>query len=167
MLDIDELEELLDTIREKIMVANRTGELEDILRKLGLTDFIKGNSVYDTYKDGKIVVIGGNEIKKNDLLGVIKSLGIDKNRFEFCLDYDLSQNYNYKKLRYSPNYRAVLFGPIPHSSKGKNKSSNAIAEMENNEGYPRVFRLGKDDELKITKTNFKYALETLISEDYI
>lgn len=46
-------------------------------------------------------------------------------------------------------------------------SGSIIAEMEKNPAYPRVFRLENNQELKITKTNFKKALEDLIEEQYI
>ena len=55
---------------------------------------------------------------------------------------------------------------MPHSTAGKGDSSSAIAEMETRDGYPRVVRLGAN-ELKISKTSFKNALQELINSDYI
>ena len=55
------------------------------------------------------------------------------------------------------NYRVVLFGPIPHSTSGKNDSSSVIAEMTSKEGYPRVEILSGSNELKITKSGFRKA----------
>ena len=159
MLNSYELEEVIDSITQKIILANRIGTLENLLQQWGFDSLLKNDSVYETNKDGKIVVIGQPEVKINVLEGIIKSLNLDKNRFEFCLDYNDSKTFNYKKMQYSPNYRVVMFGPVPHSSVGKRDSSSVIAEMKNREGYPRVVVLNDGNELKITKTNFKIALE--------
>lgn len=167
MLNSYELEEVIDSITQKIILANRTGTLENLLQQWGFDSLLKNDSVYETNKDGKIVVIGQPEVKINVLEGIIKSLNLDKNRFEFCLDYNDSKTFNYKKMQYSPIYRVVMFGPVPHSSVGKRDSSSVIAEMKNREGYPRVVVLNDGNELKITKTNFKIALENLIKDNYI
>ena len=166
MLNHLEMENIIEKVTGMLFLANRTGKLNDLLRKLGLTEFLK-ESVYETQKDGKIVVIGQSEVNVNKLQGVIKSLGLDKERFEFCLEYDATKTYNYKKLQYSPKYRVVLFGPVPHSSTGKNESGSVIAEMTSKEGYPRVVLLNYNNELKIVKSGFKKALEMLLSEEYI
>lgn len=167
MLNSYELEEVIDSITQRIILANRIGTLENLLQQWGFDSLLKNDSVYETNKDGKIVVIGQTEVKINVLEGIIKSLNLDKNRFEFCLDYNDSKTFNYKKMQYSPNYRVVMFGPVPHSSVGKRDSSSVIAEMKNKEGYPKVITLNDGNELKITKTNFRMALENLIKEDYI
>lgn len=166
MLNHLEMENIIEKVTGMLFLANRTGKLNDLLIKLGLTEFLK-ESVYETQKDGKIVVIGQSEVNVNKLQGVIKSLGLDKERFEFCLEYDATKTYNYKKLQYSPKYRVVLFGPVPHSSTGKNESSSVIAEMTSKEGYPRVVLLNYNNELKITKSGFRKALEMLLNEEYI
>ncbi len=167
MLNSYELEEVIDSITQKIILANRIGTLENLLQQWGFDSLLRNDSVYETNKDGKIVVIGQAEVKINVLEGIIKSLHLDKSRFEFCLDYNDSKTFNYKKLQYSPNYRVVMFGPVPHSSVGKRDSSSVIAEMKNREGYPKVITLNDGNELKITKTNFRMALENLIKENYI
>lgn len=167
MLNSYELEEVIDVITQKIILANRLGTLKNLLQQWGFDNLLNSDSVYETNKDGKIVVIGQTEVKLNILEGIIKSLHLDKNRFEFCLDYNDSKTFNYKKLQYAPNYRVVMVGPIPHSSVGKNNSSSVIAEMKNKEGYPRVEILNDSNELKITKSSFRSTLEKLIKENYI
>lgn len=167
MLDYDELEEIIDTITEKIILANRTGTLDALLKQWGFTNLLNSDYTYETDPKGKIVVIGGTEVKENVLLGIAKSFGLDKSRFEFCLDYDRAKTYNYEKMRYNPNYRVVMFGPVPHSSTGKNNSGSVISEMQNNEGYPRVLVLNGSNSVKISKTNFKEGLQKLIEEKYI
>lgn len=167
MLNYEELEEVIEKVTAKITLANRSDELEDLLIRWGFDDLVCKSPTYETDKEGKIVVVGASEVKENVLYGIIKSLGIDKNRFEFCLDYDRAKTFRYSKLRYNPNYRVVIFGPVPHSSTGKNDSSSVIAEMKNHEGYPRVEVLSGNNTVKITKSNFKDTLDKLIKENYI
>ena len=167
MLDIDKLEELLEKIRVKVLQANAFGELEDLLKQWGFEEFLQPDSVYETDKKGKIVVIGDSAVKESKLLGVIKELGLNPDRFEFCLDYNKAETYSYNKFKYNPNYRVVVFGPVPHSSTGKHYSSSVIAEMQSHEGYPRVEVLNANNAVKITKSNFKDMLENLISTNYI
>ena len=167
MLNYEELEEVIEKITAKVTLANRSGELEELLISWGFGELISKTSTYETDRDGKIVVIGASEVKENVLNGIIKSLGLDKGRFEFCLDYDKAKTFQYSKLRYNPNYRVVMFGPVPHSSTGKNDSSSVIAEMKNREGYPRVEVLSGNNAVKITKSNFKDTLNKLVAENYI
>ncbi len=167
MLDYEELEEIIEKITAKITYANRTEDLEELLSGWGVSELLPQMTAYDTMKNGKIVVVGASEVKENVLNGIIKSLGLEKSRFEFCLDYEKAKTFPYKKLRYNPNYRVIIFGPVPHSSTGKNDSSSVIAEMKNHEGYPRVEVLSGNHAVKITKSNFKESLTELIMENYI
>lgn len=171
MLDTERLEDIIDAITKKIYLANRTGELESLLADWGLQELINNvvlssDDFYDTHKNGTIVVIGSSQAKEHDLLGIVKSLGLDKDRFEFCLEYKEIVSYPFSKLQYNPNYRLVIVGAMPHSTAGKGYSSSAIADMEKGNGYPKVIRLGSN-ELKITKTNFKKALQEQQAIDYI
>ncbi len=167
MLSFEELEDIIEQITAKVTLANRSGNLDELLSAWGLDELIQKTSAYDTEKNGKIVVIGETEVKENILLGIAKDLGLDKTRFEFCLDYGKAKTFQYSKLRYDTKYRLVMFGPVPHSSTGKNDSSSVIAEMKNHEGYPRVEVLNSNNAVKITKSNFRRALEKLILDNYI
>ncbi len=166
-LEISIMEEIPNKITEILLRLNLSGKLEDLLELLGMKHLLGPSEKLDTYKAGKIVVVGGTEVKEKDLIGVVKSLKLDKSRFEFCLEYDETKRFDYKKMQYQPGYRVILCGPIPHSCEGKGDSGSIIAEMEKSTAYPRVFRLENNQELKITKTNFKKALEDLIEEQYI
>lgn len=141
--EIDELEcsimeELPNKITEILLRVNRSGNLDKLIDLLGMHHLLEPSKNFDTFKLGKIVVVGGTEVKEKDLIGVAKSLEIDKERFEFCLEYDDAKRYDYKKIQYQPGYRAILFGPVPHSCVGKGDSGSIIAEMERSPGYPRV-----------------------------
>ena len=167
MFSVEELEELIDEIAKRITIANRTGTLAQVLDALGMHDLIEPQIV-DGDKKGKIVVLGASDVDEKFLLITAGKLGIDKKRFEFCLEYDDLQKYNYRKLQYSDNYRVVLVGPMPHSAHEKGDSGSIIAEMESRQDmYPRIIRVGKGPELKITKSGFKETLSHLISEGYI
>ena len=151
MLNYEELDEIIEEVTSRITLANRTGSLEILLKQWGLEKFLPSSSIYETDKNGKIVVIGASEVKENILNGIIKSCGLNQERFEFCLDYTKAKTYTYKKLQYNPNYRIVIFGAV----------------MKSHEGYPRVEVLSSNSEVKITKSNFKELLNRLIDEDFI
>ncbi|CAI3448397.1 hypothetical protein CIRMBP1229_01872 [Enterococcus cecorum] len=171
LLSTAELSDLTDEITERLPLIlsnlNRTGGLNEWLAMGGMSDLVQGDKDLNSYPNGKIVVIGGTDIKEKVFLGVAKELGLSRDRFEFCLDYKKIQKYEFNKLQYNSNYRVVLFGPAPHSSQGKGKSSSVITEMEKSQGYPRAIRLQSSNELKISKTNFREALKQLIEEKYI
>ena len=95
-----------------------------------MEDLLKQEQDFYSYKEGKIVVVGGTDVKEEVLLSIAKNLGIDKSRFEFCLDYKQIQKFDFRRMQYAPQYRIVLFGPTPHSGHGKGDSGSIIAELE-------------------------------------
>ena len=160
ILGIEEIEELLDEIRVRVLIANQRDTLDQLLESMGMHDLIEPQS-QPGEKDGK-------SVDENHLLMTAGKLGIDKNRFEFCLDYESMQKYNFRKLQYTNKYSLILVGPMPHSSTGKAYSGSAIAEMESHpDMYPRVIRMIAGSELKITKSGFKEVLEKVLREAYI
>lgn len=166
-LEGDILRELPDRITEILTRTNRCGDLQTLLKILNMEDLLEPETFYDTYREGKIVVVGQSEVKEDILLSIVKQLGLNKDRFEFCLDYYAAQKYDFKKMQYVPKYRLILFGPIPHSGIAKKDSSSIISSIEKKPGYPRVERLMSGGELKITKVNFKEKLSNLMQEGYI
>ena len=167
VLGIEEIEELLDEIRIRILRANREDTLDHLLASMGMYDLMEVQSLSGN-KNGKIVVLGASDVDEAHLLITAGKLGIDKSRFEFCLDYESIQKYNFRKLQYSEKYRLILVGPMPHSSAGKADSGSAIAEMEKHpEMYPRIIRMSAGSALKITKSGFKEVLESMLQENYI
>lgn len=168
MVDLidDIVKEFPVKITEAVTRANRSGELATLLKLLCMEDLLQVSRI-DSYKEGKIVVVGGSEVTEKVLLGIAKDLGLNKDRFEFCLDYETVKKYNFHKMQYAPQYRVIMFGPIPHSGEDKGSSSSIITEIENNGAYPRSERLISGGILKITKTNFREKLESLLDEGYI
>lgn len=110
---------------------------------------------------GKIFVCGASSIVENDLRGVVKSCGMNPQRFEFCFDY---QNLDKRlaELQYNPDYVLIMAGPMPHSGSIKGKCGSMIAALESMEGYPKVVRLEANGKLKITKSNFRTKLQEQI-----
>ncbi len=161
---LEELDDIFDEIRKKIILANRMDELDSLLIKWGITEEEPVET--DRFKYGKIAVIGGSEVSESVLVGIGKTLGISKSRFEFC-DYEGSQKFNYRKMLDNLEYSAVLFGAVPHSAKDKGDSSSIIVEIETRAGYPPVKRLISGNELKITKSNFRNALQEFLAMDTI
>lgn len=85
-LSIEELSELEDEILERfpneitgiLSKLNRSGQLEDFLNLIGMDDLIESEEDFYSYKDGKIVVVGGTEIKEEVLLSIANNLGIER-----------------------------------------------------------------------------------------
>lgn len=170
MLGPKELSELEDNLKreldsrwtEILSLLNRSGQLEHFLDLIGLSGLLCANTGYKPYPTGKIVVIGGTQVKENVLLAIGQSLGIRKDRFELYLDYDAAKTFNFKKMQYAPTYSLILVGPMPHSGAGKGDFGSVISSIEQQSGYPPVVRLGSAG-LKITKSNFRSTLEELLS----
>ena len=174
MLGIDELyeisaivqEALNDRLDEILSKLNRTGQLEEFLSLIGMSELIGTIKKTSHNKEGIIIVVGKSDVPKEKLAGVAKSLGFGKDRFEFNLDYEDGKTYNFKKAQYSDAYSAILVGEMPHSGKAKEDYSSTIAALEGSEGYPPVVRVGMKN-LKITKASFRESLEYLLNEGIV
>lgn len=169
--------QLLDVIAEasyrlhkEIIKAHRENRLDEFLCLLNMEDLIltkTNTTLFESDRDGKIIIFGDSRIKESEIYGCAKQMGIRKDRIEMCLNYNQVKNYEFKKLEYNSRYRLILFGPIPHSGKGKEDGSSIITQIESAEGYPKVIRLTDAHHLKITKTNFKAALQAEIDSGYL
>ncbi len=174
MLDAEQLLELEEELKvefndrmtEVLARLNRSGQLEELLTLLGMSDLLHPRPAFESYKNGKIVVIGESEVKEKVLLAIGENLGLNKDRFEFCLNYEKAKTYNYKKLQWAPTYSLILVGPMPHSGTGKGRYSSTIDALEREEGFPHVERLGTSS-LKITKTCFRSKLQEMLLEKRI
>lgn len=174
MLSIEELLELEDAIRENLIERleeiltkmNRTGQLEEFVRLIGMGELLGEVGAATEKRKGKIIVIGQSEVPKEKLASVANNLGIDKERFEFYLNFNDAKYFNFRKTQWSDSYSAILVGEMPHSGKAKGEYSSIISAIESQEGYPPVVRVGTKG-LKITKASFKYTLEYLIKEQKI
>ena len=138
---------------------NRAGELEDALEKWGLSDLLYSDTGFRPDKKGKILIVGDSQVKKELLIPVAKDLGIDKSRLEFVLSYAEAKKYNMSRIQYNRDYCLILFGPVPHSGVSKGDFSSEITAVMSTPGYPPMKKLVANEQLKITKNNFKQALE--------
>ncbi len=169
LLDLQEeiLERLPECITAVLVTLNTNGRLEELLRLMGMDDLVDGVEQLETWPEGKIVVFGDAQARPKDLYGVAKSLGIAKERIEF-VSHDEAIRYDYRMLEYNHAVVAVMFGAIPHSTRGTGTGSSVIARMEKQRDvYPPVIRLSANGTLKITKSNFRENLERLIEQGFM
>ena len=172
MLNADQLDMLSERVMQKLCIANRNGNLKQILETLGWQDILNEvlpcHNYFYSSPTGTIVVLGGSEVKEKHLRGVCKELGFtDKDRFEFHLDYDSLQKFRYQDLQWNDSYRAILVGPSPHKTSGTGEYASLISALEHEQGFPKLIKLTTGQELKITKSNFKAALEELLYTGYL
>ncbi|HOI25294.1 MAG TPA: hypothetical protein PK581_06845 [Caldisericia bacterium] len=167
---------LLDIIAEashrlhlELRRTYETGGLQEYLCGIGMSDLypIDEITLYETNPDGLILVFGDSSIKGCEIMGVMKDLGISKDRIELHLSYEEIKSFQFKKIQYNPKYRLILFGPVPHSGEGKQEKSSIISQLESDDGYPKIIRLTDGHGLKITKTNLRATLEEEIRSGYL
>lgn len=179
MLNNEQFEYIVSKIKELVSIADRTGELPELLRRLNIRlpeenkTECKVSDEYLSNPNGKVLIIGNYACKVNHLIGMIKELcGIDQreiiSRFEFVNGYEELKRFNFNRLN-KLDYAAILGGPIPHSTKGKGEDSSIIVNLEKNEtgNYPPFYRLipkSLEQNLKITKDNVREVLSKLIEE---
>ena len=139
--------------------ANRTGELENLLEDLGMSDLLCSSDEPSPLKVGKIIVLGASRVPVDKLCIIARKEGFDPNRFEFRTEYRRLQHFDFGKIRGSMGYVAIFAGPMPHSTPCAAEASSFIARVEHNPSdYPQVFKLGIQNELKITNNSFRKAL---------
>lgn len=157
--------EAISRITNKFMMVQSDEQLCMLLEDYGLGDLIPSTLPYffDTQRNGNIIMFGDSNIKRNVIDGILKSLGIDKKRFEH-IPYEEVTNYDFKQLEYNNNYRLILVGPMPHSAKGMGDNNSVIEYLKNNKHIAKVVEL---DNLKITKTSFKEAIQKEIESGYL
>lgn len=154
---------------QQMRIAHRQNRLESFLEAMEMADLFPKHSseLFESNRNGKILIVGDSQINVNQLLGCFKQFGIPKERVEAILDYEKVSTYNFQHLQYNPNYRLILFGATPHSGKSMGDNSSIITHLENSDGYPKVVRLADDHGLKITKTGLKTALKLEIDIGYL
>lgn len=168
---------LLDIIAEAsfrlhtmIKAANREDRLEQLLIDIGMSDLApisQSTELYETDPNGKILIAGGTKLKVREIFGLLKVHGIDKERIELVLEYNILKSYDFRKIQYNSNYRLLIFGPTPHSGVSKEDGSSIISSIESLDGYPKVIRLTDAHGLKITKSNLKNCIKNEIDSGYL
>lgn len=160
-------DKVLSTIKLEKMDYNIIGELDLYLKHINMYDRMFEDRKLDIRDPllGKIAVIGQSEVRQNHLLGIGKNIGFDEKQFEFCPKYNDINKYNFNKLK-NEKYSFVLVGPMPHKLKSGNRYSSMIERLKIEENFPEVIELENEIELKISKSNFRQALESILDEYY-
>lgn len=147
---------------EALTRANRTGELEDLLATLGMSDLLGRGEDPSPLETGKIIVLDASQVPVDKLRSTARKEGFDSDRFEFKTEYKQLKHFDFGKIRGSMGYAAIFAGPMPHSTPGTAEASSFIARVENNPNdYPQLFKLSTKIELKITNNSFRNALREL------
>lgn len=140
--------------------ANRMGDLDALLEGLGMSDLLRNDREPSPLKTGKIIVLGASQVPVDRLRKTASACGFDPDQFEFHTDYERLKHFDFGKIRGSMGYAAIFVGPMPHKTPGAAEASSFIARVENNQDdYPKLFKLGKPGELKITKNSFKDGIK--------
>lgn len=157
-------------LHSEMKQAYKEGDLAIYLSSIGMNDLYPSEekeNLYETNPEGRVLIVGESKISKTVIHGCLKEFGIPKERIETVLDYREVKNASFKNLQYNPNYRLILFGPTPHSGRGKKDQSSIITQIENDDGYPKVVRIGDAHGLKITRTSLKRAIEKEVKSGYL
>ena len=163
----ESLEKILkDELLKILSMLNRKEQLAEFLELIGHQELLPGKQVFQATKQGKIIEVGYSDVKQKHLEGVVKALDLDKDRFEFYLDYDDGITHTVKSWQWNYKISAILVGPMPHSGEAKGNYGSIISALEQEDGYPPVVRLGKN-ELSISKSNFKESLMDLLETNII
>ncbi len=128
--------------------------IDDIARgsENGITS---GHDLLDGNK--KILVIGQPAVGTDKLLGIVRTLGYEKNDFVFWDDYDKIKSYAERMA--GGAFTSIIAGPMPHKVGGLGDYSSLIEKMKQ-PGYPYLVESRSEGgELKITKTSFRKAIE--------
>ena len=156
IFDVDELQEIIDKFIEKVTIANRTGNISEILAKF---DIDCEQYAYCEYKIAKILVIGYSEVNIVDLKRVIKKHKLSEDRFEFVIDDASIKSYPMNSLKNNYKYSDIFIGPIPHKTTGMGANSSIIAEIKKHQDeYPKLTELRDANVLKISKCSFSKAI---------
>jgi hypothetical protein len=116
-----------------------------------------GHDLLDGNK--KILVIGQPVVSTDKLLGIVKTYGYEKNDFVFWDDYDKIKSYAERMA--GGAFTSIIAGPMPHKVGGLGDYSSLIEKMKQ-PGYPYLVEARSEGgELKITKTSFRKAIESI------
>lgn len=164
-LKIDVASSVSSVIMKKILETNSALELRNYLRSLQLEDLMP--DIDNFIPNGDVYILGDLKIKEHIVFQIFKDLNIDTNRIKIVKGYTELKNYNFKRFQHDTSTRLIFVGPLPHSTKGKEDYSSIITMMEQEEGFPKIVRLGNDGILKISKTNLKNAIIEEIDSGYL
>lgn len=153
----------IENITPLVMRLNRVGELDEFLRLINY----ETNSQSGKNQPNKILIVGRSEIKNDDVQQIIRELHLDPNQIEIIREFDKLKSTDLGFLKNSSKYKLVLVGPMPHSTKTKDKYNSAIVRLQSEPGFPKAMPLIINGNYKITKTNIKQAIGSAIESGLI
>lgn len=156
----------LDNLFSVMLLANRSGTLDSMLKSIGQEDLLSDLGLVVSKRVKRVVVIGESAVKEKRLRSFAgeycpESEGYE---FEFKLTYNVKA-FDFRKMQNNDSYYAVLAGPMPHSTSDKGDYSSVMARMENEpRQWPHLIRMTDGaGTLKITNNSFKDALQKLLA----
>jgi hypothetical protein len=112
----------------------------------------------------KVLVLGAIQVKKKDIFGILKRLGVEKRNIHF-VGYDEAKTLKIDSWQYNCPYDGILIGPVPHSSSGTGSYSSLVERLKNEEGFPPTMEARTDaGGLKITKSSFRSSMTKLLDK---
>ena len=166
ILGHEELGEIINSITERIsreiLLANRTGNLEQVLSKYNhlIQKKEENDQIIISPNKAKILILGFSQVSKNDIYLTFKQYGIPSTSIEIIDEESKLSQFNIDSLLYSQTYTDLFIGPIKHSMKGKGDFESIIEYVKaNGNAFPNLGVLMVNGELKITKTSIKAAIE--------
>lgn len=162
MLGLKELDELLEDVYAKLaqelILANRTGQLNDVLKKYDIQQETPEESYIELHR-AKILLVGDMPMKLTQIHGVLKEYALTPDHIEY-IDYEQAKTFAWPALENSMIYTDVMIGPVPHKVTGINSYGGIISKMEDNpHRFPKLHKLMAGNGLKITKTNLTEAIK--------
>ncbi len=166
MLGHEELGLIINSITERIsreiLLANRTGNLEQVLSKYShlIKEKEENNQFIISPNKAKILILGFSQVSKNDIYLTFMHYGIPTTSIDIIDEESKISQFNIDSLLYSQTYTDLFIGPIKHSMKGKGDYESIIEYVKaNRNAFPTLAVLMVNGELKISKTSIKAAIE--------
>ena len=161
------LRKLMDKVTREFETACENDTLQDLIDDYGIR--IGEDEFPVNPKRSKILVVGSLAGKVKEFVMNAAKLNIPSTNIEFRSDYDKLTNNELTKLEYSDKYSDIIFGPIPHSMKGKGEATSIIEYMESRpDRYPRIIRAETlSSQLKLTITSFRNAIRKTRYLEYV
>lgn len=152
-----------------LLDINEKGTLDDFLHTIGYSSRKEYPDTFESFPDGKVVIIGESQISREVVDMIATKAGIGKSRLECCLQYEHIKSFNFSKLQYQPEkYSLILMGPMPHKVSDLGNYSSMRSKLNRENGYPPVLYLDDGNHKpKITKRILQDAFAKAIQKGYI
>lgn len=157
--------EAITRITNSLLMEQDDEQFCMLLEKYGLADLIPTSAPYlfDTQKNGKILLLGDSSVRPKEFEGILKEFNISKDRLKY-VQYSEITNFKFKELEYNSNYRLILVGPVPHKARDIEGENSLTELIFKNKSIAKAVGL---DNFKITKTSFKSAIKKEVDSGYL